>query len=73
MSESRDLDALIQRAATDTAFRARLIADPAGTIAAEGYEVPQETLSKMENIDQAAAEQALAALADSSGDRRAAG
>jgi len=73
MSDARDLDALIQRAATDADFRARLVADPVGTIQADGYNVPQETLDKMGNIDPVAAEAALAALGTESGDRRAAG
>lgn len=72
-TDARDLDALIQRAATDAAFRARLVADPVGTIQADGYAVPQETLDRMGEIDPVAAEAALAALGDGAGDRKAAG
>jgi hypothetical protein len=72
-SNARDLDALVRRAASDTDFRTRLVNDPIGTIQAEGYEVSQDTLDKMGNIDAAAAEAALAALGTDSADRKAAG
>ena len=36
-----DFNELQLKAATDAEFRARLLADPAGTLAAEGVEVPE--------------------------------
>lgn len=68
----KSLESLIQRAASDADFRSRLLADPTGTIDAEGYDVPADTREKMASMDRAAAEQALAALGAVDGDRKAA-
>ena len=64
-------DAIIGRAVTDADFRKRLLADPAATLEAEGYEADPELVESIRAVDPAAAESALAALGVSA-DRKAA-
>jgi hypothetical protein len=63
---------LIGRAVVDADFRKRLLADPDGTIAAEGYEIDDELLAQIKSVDAAAAEAATADLDAAFADRKAA-
>lgn len=49
---SRQIGRIVAKAWTDDAFKARLVADPAGTLAAEGVPVPDGmTLAVLEDTD----------------------
>ena len=63
---------LIGRAVVDADFRKRLLADPEGVIAAEGYEIDAELLEQIKNVDPEAAEAAAGAVDGEFGDRKAA-
>lgn len=63
---------LIGRAIIDADFRARLLADPAGTIQAEGFEVEPQLVEQLKNIDPAAAEAAARGLDAALAERKAA-
>lgn len=63
---------LIGRAIIDADFRKRLLADPQGTIEAEGFEVEPELIEQLKGIDPAAAEAAAAGLDQAFSERRAA-
>ncbi len=65
-------DELVGRAVNDRNFRARLLKDPEGVIANGGYEVPDEVLETLKNIDPDIADEAIRAAEDKVGDRRAA-
>lgn len=69
---SKGKEELIGRAVIDEEFRARLLADPAGTIAAEGYEVDQELIDQLTNLDPEAAAAAAKGLDAAFADRKAA-
>ncbi len=69
MSKHRDV--IIGRAVTDADFRKRLLADPAATLEAEGFEADPELVEAIRKVDPAAAESALATLGVSA-DRKAA-
>lgn len=68
----KSYDDLISLAVTDPAFRARLLADPKGTINAEGYELDPRLLQQIEDIDPVAAEAALKDIESSTDQRKAA-
>ena len=63
---------LLQKMMTDADFRARLLDDPAGVTAAEGYTVDQTVIDQLTAMDAAAAEAAIAQLGSEAG-REAAG
>lgn len=63
---------LIGRAVIDIDFRNRLLADPVGTIEAEGYDIEPALLEQLKNLDPAAAAAAAAGLDSAFTDRKAA-
>jgi hypothetical protein len=63
---------VIARAVTDADFRARLLADPEGTLAAEGYDVPAEFVAQIKAIDPADVAAATGSLDAAFADRKAA-
>lgn len=63
---------LIGRAIIDAEFRARLLADPQGTIDAEGFVVEPELVNQLKNLDPSAAEAAARGLDAAFAERRAA-
>lgn len=63
---------LIGRAVIDPEFRARLLADPEGTITAEGYDVPADLVAQIKALDPEAANAAAAGLDAAFAERRAA-
>lgn len=69
---NKGYDEMIGRAITDPEFRGKLIKDPKGTIAAEGYEVADEVVTKLEAIDGSAADAAVQDLQAKLGDQKAA-
>jgi hypothetical protein len=56
---------IIGRAIQDAEFRRQLLADPRGTAATAGYELDDEQIEALQNLDPAAIE---AALSDMIGD-----
>ncbi len=64
---------LIGRAVIDEDFRRELLADPVGTIQAGGYDVDQELIDQLVNLDPAAAEAATRGLDAAFAERKAAG
>jgi len=65
-------DELVGRAVNNPKFRARLLKDPEGVIADEGFDVPADVIETLKNIDPDTAEAAIKAAEASVGDRRAA-
>lgn len=63
---------LIGRAIIDADFRARLLADPQGTIEAEGFVVEPELINQLKNMDPVAAEAAARGLDQALAERKAA-
>ncbi len=63
---------LIGRAVIDADFRARLLADPQGTIEAEGFEVEPELINQLKAMDPVAAEAAARGLDQAFAERKAA-
>jgi hypothetical protein len=55
-------DELIGRAVVDADFRKRLLTDPEGVIASEGYEVEPDVIEKIKQLDPDAAEAAAKGL-----------
>jgi hypothetical protein len=47
----KDLERLIGRAVLDTEFRARLLADPEKVIREEGFDLTEEELEKVKEVD----------------------
>lgn len=63
---------MVGRAITDAEFRGKLLKDPKGTIATEGYEVSADIMAKLEAIDENAANAAVSDLQAKFGDQKAA-
>jgi hypothetical protein len=53
---------LIGRAVQDAEFRSRLLADPKGTVTAEGYELDQDQIEALQELDPEAIDKAIEAL-----------
>ncbi len=70
---AKDREALIGRAVTDDDFRRRLLADPKGTLEAEGYDVDPAVVAQLQTIDPKAAESAVGHLDNAYASRKAAG
>jgi hypothetical protein len=58
----KSADDLIARAVVDSDFRARLMADPDGVIAAEGYDVNDETRARIKEAASASPDAVNAAI-----------
>ena len=69
---SKGRDELIGRAVMDADFRKRLLADPEKVVAEDGYEIDDELLAQLRNIDPAAAEAATSNIDAAFADRKAA-
>jgi len=69
---AKDREALIGRAVTDDAFRRRLLADPEGTLKAEGYDVDPAVVAQLRTIDPTAADAAVGHLDQAYAERKAA-
>ncbi|MDP7114708.1 MAG: Os1348 family NHLP clan protein [Myxococcota bacterium] len=65
-------DEFVGRAVNDAEFRKRLLKDPVGVIEAEGYEVPENVLEILANLDAEQVDAAIKAAEDKVGDKRAA-
>jgi len=63
---------IIGRAVVDPDFRKRLLADPEGTIAAEGYSASPEFIAQLKAMDSEAAAAAAANLDEAFPQRKAA-
>ncbi len=70
--ENKGKEALFGRAVIDPDFRKRLLNDPEGTIAAEGYTVEQEVVDQLKAMDAEAAEAAAQNVDEAFAERRAA-
>lgn len=53
---------LIGRAIQDPDFRRRLLADPQGAVTAEGYELDQDQIEALQELDPEAIDEAIEAL-----------
>jgi hypothetical protein len=72
MTDNNGKAELLQRLMTDADFRRRLLSDPEGVIAAEGYIIDPAVIDQLKSLDVAAAEAAIAQLG-SEASREAAG
>lgn len=53
---------LVGRAIQDTEFRRRLLAEPEGVVAAEGYDLTEAQMEAIRNLDADAVEEAIDAM-----------
>jgi len=53
---------LVGRAIQDSEFRNRLLEDPAAVVAAEGFDLTDEQIEALRNLDAAAVDQAIDAM-----------
>ena len=53
---------LVGRAIQDTEFRRRLLADPEGLVAAEGFDLTDTQIEALRNLDAEAVDQAIDAM-----------
>jgi hypothetical protein len=53
---------LVGRAIQDTEFRRRLLAEPEGVVAAEGYDLTEAQMEAIRNLDAEAVDEAIDAM-----------
>jgi hypothetical protein len=53
---------LVGRAIQDVEFRRRLLADPASVVASEGFDLTEEQIQGLENLDAEAVDEAIEAM-----------
>jgi hypothetical protein len=68
----RKIDELAKQVMSDEAFRKRLLADPEGTLKAEGYDVTPDLLDAISNVSPADVEAMAREFESSSSTKKAA-